>query len=323
MPAARIICTTKLDPEFFLPLDGYAIEMPELGSGATLERETVLALADGAVAIVSQGELRVDEDLLGRAPGLRIVANIARGFDNLDLDAMTRRGVWGTNVPDAFTAPTAEVALGLILMVTRKLAESAQFVRDGQWTSFEPGRWDGQTLVGKTLGLIGFGKIGQATAVRAAGFGLRVIYHQRTRIAHPDAEWAPLDDLLGTSDIVSLHVPATPQTRHLVNDQTLALVKPGAILINTARGVVVDEAALLRALESGRLGGAGLDVTEFEPRVEEALRRQPNVVITPHLGGGTVESRRAARLHAIANVAEVLAGRPPLSPLNTVGTLKR
>jgi glyoxylate reductase len=318
MPAGRIICTTKLDPEFFRHLDGYGIEMPELGAGITLDRETVLDLAGEAVAIISQGELRVDEELLGRAPKLRIAANIARGFDNLDLDAMTRHGVWGSNVPDAFTAPTAEVALGLILMVTRKLAESARFVRDGQWTSFEPGRWDGQTLVGKTLGLIGFGKIGQATAARAAGFGLRVIYHQRTRITAAGAEWAPLDELLRASDIVSLHVPATPQTRHLIDDAALAAMKPGAILINTARGAVVDEAALMRALQSGRLGGAGLDVTEFEPRVEEALRRQPNVVITPHLGGGTVESRRAARAHAIGNVAEVLAGRPPLSPLNTV-----
>jgi glyoxylate reductase len=204
-------------------------------------------------------------------------------------------------------------------MMMRRLDESARFVREGSWRSFEPGRWDGQTLEGKTLGLIGFGKIGQAVAARATAFGMTVIFHQRTRIPHPTARWVPLDELLEASDIVSLHVPATAETRHLIGDEALARMKQGAVLINTARGVVVDEGALVRAIVSGHLGGAGLDVSEHEPRVHEALLRHPNVVVTPHLGGGTVESRRMARAQAIANVAEVLAGRRPLTPLNDIG----
>lgn len=316
MPAPRIILTTKLDDDLLTGLRDYDLIMPESGDGVTLGRSEVIAALAEAVAIVNQSELRVDDELLASGPNLRIIANISRGFDNLDLEAMTRRGVWGSNVPDAFIAPTAEVTLGLILMVTRKLAEGAAFVRAGEWSSFEPGRWDGQTLVGKTIGLIGFGKIGQAVADRAASFGLDVIYYARTKVSHPIARRVPLDELLERADIVSLHVPLTPETRHLFDDATFSRMKPGAILINTSRGAVVEEAALIRALDTGRIAGAGLDVCEFEPRIPEELRRRTNVVITPHLGGGTRESRRAAREHAIANVVNVLAGHSPLSPLN-------
>lgn len=318
MPAPQIILTTKLDDDLLSELKEYDLVMPASGNGVTLDRAEVHAALAESVAIVNQSELRVDDELLARGPKLRIIANIARGFDNLDLDAMTRHRVWATNVPDAFIAPTAEVTLGLLLMVTRKLAEGAAFVRSGEWTSFEPGRWDGQTLVGKTIGLIGFGKIGQAVADRAAGFGLDVIYYARTKVPHPIARWSPLDELLSRADIVSLHVPLTPETQHMFDDARFSRMKPGAILINTARGAVVEESALIRALETGQLGGAGLDVCEFEPHVHEELRRRDNVVVTPHLGGGTRESRRAAREHAIANVASVLAGNRPLSPLNDI-----
>lgn len=318
MSDGRIICTTRLDSDLLEPLSGFRIVMPEQGDGFTFSRGEVVSLLGDTVAIINQTELKVDQELLAAAPTLKIVANIARGFDNLDLEALTRNGVWGTHVPDSFTAPTAEVTLGLLLMVTRKLAEAAAYVREGSWTSFEPGRWDGTLLEGKTLGLIGFGKIGQAVADRAKGFGLEIIYHQRSKADRSDAQWVPFDELLARSDVVSLHVPATRETRHLINDIALRTMKPGSILINTARGVVVEDDALLRAVESGHLSGAGLDVTEFEPRVADALRQHPNVVITPHLGGGTRESRRSAREHAIANVVNVLAGKPPLSPVNKI-----
>jgi glyoxylate reductase len=287
--------------------------------GVLMARAEVLAAVGGAIAIVNQGELGVDAELLDYAPNLRIVANIARGFDNLDLAAMTARGVWATNVPDAFAAPTAEVALALMLMVMRRLGEADRYVQAGEWTRFDPGRWDGATLVGKTLGLIGFGKIGQAVANRARAFGMEIIYTQRHRVDDSDATWLPLDELLARADIVSLHMPATPETFHMINAETLGRMKPGAVLINTARGSVVDECALVEALRRGHLGGVGLDVAEHEPRVHPALLAQRNVVITPHLGGGTVESRREARSWAIANVAAVLAGNAPLSPLNDLG----
>ncbi|MGH2561577.1 MAG: 2-hydroxyacid dehydrogenase [Thermomicrobiales bacterium] len=302
--------------DLFGPLGPTRIIMERTVDGALMTREAVILASREADAILNQGEVRVDAGLLEQAPRLRIVANIARGFDNLDLDAMTRRGVWATNVPDAFTAPTAEVALGLMLMVMRRLAEGDRSVRAGSWASFDPGRWDGHTLVGKTLGLIGFGLIGQAVAERARAFGMSVLYHQRRRIDASGAVWASLDDLLARADVVSLHVPATPETYHLIDKDAFASMRPGAVLINTARGSVVDEQALVAALQSGRLGGAGLDVAEQEPRIDPVLRTMDNVVITPHLGGGTVESRLAARQHAIANVAAVLRGERPLSPLN-------
>lgn len=316
--AAHVVCTTRLPPELLAALAAYRITQPDEDDGRLLRREEVLAAVADADAIINQSELKVDAALLAHAPRLRVAANIARGFDNLDLAAMTARGVWATNVPDAFTAPTAEVAFGLLLMVARRLAEGDRHVRAGEWTRFEPARWDGMCLVGKTLGLVGLGKIGAAMAARAAAFEMRVVYTQR--VPAPDAPypWLPLPELLAAAAVVSLHVPATPETARLINADAFARMKPGAILINTARGSVVDEVALVAALTSGRLGGAGLDVAEREPLLPDALRTLPNVVVTPHLGGGTVESRRAARECAIGNVAAVLRGKPPLTPVNTV-----
>lgn len=312
-----VICTGPLPAELLEPLGDARVILPEPGTGL-MGRDEVLAAVPRADAIVNQAELRVDTELLDRAPRLRIVANVARGFDNLDLDAMATRGVWATNIPDAFTAPTAETTLGLMLMTLRRLAEGERYVRAGEWTGFEPGRWDGFGLAGKTLGLIGYGKIGRAVADRARAFGMEIVYYRRTPCesdADHAARWLPLDALLAAADIVSLHVPATPETYRLIDARALARMKPNAVLINTARGSVVDEAALVAALRAGRIWGAGLDVAEAEPHVHPALRELPNVVITPHLGGGTVESRVAARVEAIANVAAVLRGERPRSPL--------
>lgn len=313
-PWGRVIFTRKQAAEGLEPLGGAEIVMPR-GDAIVLSRDEVLAAVAEATAIVVFADLRVDDELLDAAPRLKIVANVARGFDNFDLDALERRGVYATNVPDAFTVPTAESALGLLLMTMRNLARGDRFVRAGSWTLFEPGRWDGQTLEGKTLGLVGYGKIGQAVAHRAAAFGMTIVFHQRTPGDQDTYRWLPLDELLAISDVVSLHTPATPETRHLINEDTLARMKSGSVLINTARGSVVDEAALAAALERGHLAGAGLDVTECEPAVHPSLLALDNVVITPHLGGGTVESRQAARACAIANVAAVLAGQPPLNPI--------
>jgi glyoxylate reductase len=227
--------------------------------------------------------------------------------------------VWATNVPDAFTAATADATLGLLLCLARRLAEADRYVRSGRWEEdgFRPGAWDGLLLAGKTLGVVGYGAIGQAVARRARAFDMPVIYHRRRQSADPDHR--PLDALLAESDVVSLHVPLTDQTRHLINAARLQQMKRGALLVNMARGPVVDEAALAAALESGHLAGAALDVFEHEPRVTPALLGMPQVVLAPHLGGGTTESRSWARLTCARNVAAILQGRQPPDAVNRPG----
>lgn len=275
----------------------------------------------GAEAMVTWGYIRVDGALVDNAPDLAIVANIAVGADNLDRDALADRGIWATNTPEAFAVPTAEVALALMLGVLRRTSDAERYLRAGHWQRAEPGRWDGRTLAGKVLGLVGFGQIGQETARRALAFGMRILYHSRRQVpaeierAH-QAEWTTLEDLAARADVISLHTPLTPETRHLIDDRILRLARPRAVLINTARGRVVDQDALIRALREGRLAGAGLDVFADEPAVPAALLELPNVMLLPHVGGAAIEARAAAFRHALENVVEVLAGRPPLSPVN-------
>jgi glyoxylate reductase len=268
-------------------------------------------------AIINQGELPIDGGLLAAAPRLRIVANAAIGVNNFAPDAMRARAVWGTNTPDAFVDATADCTLGLLLTLARRLGEGERFVRAGRWTSFAPGTWDGVLLRGRTLGIVGYGRIGRAVAARAAPFGLRVIHHSRTASGEPG--WRPLDTLLAEADFVSLHTPLTPATHHLIDSRRLALMKPGARLLNLARGPVVDEPALIAALQSGRLAGAALDVFADEPHVPEALRTMENVVLTPHVGGGSHEGRRLAQAQCIENVRRVLAGDAPLPACVVVG----
>lgn len=293
-------------------------------AGVGFDDAALRAVLPRADALVTWGFVRVDATILDLAPRLRIVANIAAGTDNLDLAELERRAVWATNVPDAFATPTAEVAMALMLAVMRRVSEGERFVRSGAWHASEPGRFDGFTLEGKQLGLVGFGRIARAVARRAGAFGMHVVYHARSE-APADvarslaAEGMPLDSLLASSDVVSLHVPLTPATHHLIGAKELARMKPGAVLINTARGKVVDEVALVAALEAGRLGGAGLDVFHEEPSVPEALLELPNVTVTPHLGGATREARREAQRHALRNVRAVLEGNAPLSPLHRLG----
>lgn len=315
-PRPLVVHTTPIGPDILTSIDfADIIEIKPEQS-----RQELLAAVANASGLINPGNLPIDAELLDGSPNLKIIANAARGFDNLPLDELARRGIWATNVPDAFTASTAEVTLGLMLMVMRRMAEGAEYVRRGAWDRFVPGEWDGHSLVGKTIGLIGYGLIGKAVARRARAFDMNVVHTQRRNLPDADCPWVPLDELLATSDVVSLHTPLDAGTYHLMNRERLAMMKPGAILINTARGKTVDEAALLESLQSGHLGGAGLDVTEFEPKVAQALYERIDVVITPHLGGGTLEARRAAQEHAVANVAAVLRGGVPAMPLNNPGT---
>lgn len=281
-----------------------------------IDPEVMRSALRRAHAIVNPSNLPLTTAMLDEAVHLQIVANVARGYDNIDPVDLARRGIWATNVPDAFTVPTAEVTIGLLLMVARHLERGAATVRRGAWSTVVPGEWDGFSLAGKTLGIVGYGQIGQAVAERARAFGMRVVYSQRRPVTDSPDTYLELDELLARSDVVSLHAPLTDATHHLIDADRLARMKAGAVLINTGRGGLVDQAALIAALESGHLRGAGLDVVEEEPFVPERLRVMPNVVITPHLAGSTVESHAAAQDLAMSNVIAVLRGERPESALN-------
>lgn len=312
----RVLVTLKIPPEDLAPLDGLAEIVMSPYSWDVMPRPEILAKIGDCEGLLSQGELRVDEELLASAPRLKIAANAAMGIDNLDLEALTRRGVWATNTPSAFVESTADLTLGLMLSTVRRIAEGDKFVRRGEWekTGFQPIRWEGLLLGGRTLGMVGYGQIAQAVEKRARAFGMRVLHHRTRRSDHPDCR--NFEELLAESDIVGLFVPLSPSTHHLMNGETFDRMRRGAILINVARGKVVDETALVAALESGKLGGAGLDVFEAEPVVAPALLTMENVVLTPHLGGSTREDRRGGRLEAAENVARVLRGEAPLTPVN-------
>ena len=312
----KVLITNHVPDDHLEPLLGLAEIIKGPSGGPMCSREELLALAPELDAIINQHELTVDRELLAAAPKLRIVANVAIGYNNLDIAALDEAGVWASNAPDAFSEPAADHTLGLLLAVARRVPEADAYVRSGQWAKdgFQPGPWDGMLLGGKTIGIVGFGQIGQAVAKRAEAFGMRVIFHNTS--GQKDPRYRPIEALLAESDVVSLNCPLVPATRHLLNAQTIALMKRGAIVLNMARGPVIDENALAAALASGHLGGAGMDVAENEPQIHPGLLAQKNVVFSPHIGGGTVESRKQARLTCARNIAEVLQGRPPLNPVN-------
>jgi len=312
----KILITNHVPDDHLEPLLGLAEIIKGPSAGPMCSREEVLALAPELVGIINQHELAVNRELLSAAPNLRIVANVAIGYNNLDIPALDEAGVWASNCPDPFSEPAADHTIALLLAVARRVPEADAYVRSGQWAKdgFQPGPWDGMLLGGKTIGIVGFGQIGQGVAKRAEAFGMRVIFHNTS--GQNDPRYRPLEALLAESDVVSLNCPLVPATRHLLNAQSIALMKRGAIVINMARGPVVDENALAAALASGHLGGSGMDVAENEPQIHPGLFAQKNVVFSPHIGGGTVESRKQARLTCARNVAEVLQGRPPLNPVN-------
>jgi glyoxylate reductase len=258
---------------------------------------------------------RVDATRLSRAPCLKVVANVAVGVDNVDLAAARARGVAVTNTPGVLTEATADLAFALLLTAARRVAEGDRLVRAGAWTGWAPGFLLGTRVHGATLGVIGLGRIGQAMARRARGFGMHVLYTQRTRLA-PELEralgasFAPLDDLIARADFVSIHCPLTQATRGLFDAQRLARMKPGSVLVNTARGPIVDEPALAHALVTGPLAAASLDVYADEPRVHAALLACPNAVLAPHIGSADRPTREAMARMAAENVLAVLAGRP-------------
>ncbi|MCX5741238.1 MAG: D-glycerate dehydrogenase, partial [Proteobacteria bacterium] len=250
----------------------------------------------------------------GLRPRLRVVANCAVGVDNIDLRACAARGILVANTPDVLTEATAEFAFLLALAVARRLGEGERLVRSQAWTGWALDQLLGVSLVGATLGIVGMGRIGQALARRARGFGMEVVFAGRTD--HAPYERVELDDLFARADVVSLHCPLTPATRHLVDGARLARMKPTAILVNTARGGCVDEEALFEALTAGRLHGAGIDVYAHEPAIDKRFYTCPRLVLAPHIGSATTKTRTAMAQLCVHAVREVLAGR---QPANLVG----
>jgi glyoxylate reductase len=276
------------------------------------------AESDGIISLVTDG---IDDELLARAPNLRVVANYAVGFDNIDVEAATRRGVVVTNTPGVLTETTADLAWTLLMATARRVVEAEAFTRSGKWKSWQPELLLGQDVHGSTLGLIGLGRIGAAVARRASGFEMTILYHDVVRREDLEASlglrYRPLEDVLSESDFVSVHTPLTPDTKHLINRNRLRLMKRTAILINTSRGPVVDEAALHEALRDGVIWAAGMDVYEREPLpLDSPLLSLPNVVALPHVASASFETRSRMAEMAAENCLAVLNGRVPANPVN-------
>ncbi len=276
-----------------------------------LERDELLARVVGRHGLMTMLTDRIDDELLDAAgPQLRVVANFAVGFDNVDVGACTRHGVVVANTPDVLTRATAELTLAALLALVRRVAEGDRLIRRRERWIWAPNMMLGRGLAGRVLGLVGYGRIGREVGRLAEAFGMHVIHTRSTG-------GVPLEELLATADVVSLHVPLSERTRHLIDERALGLMKPTAVLVNTSRGPIVDEAALARALAGGTIAGAALDVFEREPEVTEALLELENVVLVPHLGSATLETREAMGLLCVEALrAVLLERRVPANALN-------
>jgi glyoxylate reductase len=307
------IAVTRWIPDDAVKLLAEAGDVAVSPADRPLTTDELHEFVAGADAVVGMLHDRLDGALADAAgPGLKVVANVAVGYDNVDVPALAGRGIVVTNTPGVLTDATADLAFGLLLAITRRLGEGERLLRSRTPWSFHLGFLLGSGLQGKTLGIVGFGQIGRAMAKRAEAFGMSIVYTGRSK-QDTDAEFVSFEELLARADVVSLHCPLTPETRHLVDAAALRAMKPGAYLVNTTRGPVVDEAALADALEAGEIAGAALDVFEKEPEVEPRLLGRDDVVLSPHLGSATVETRTAMAVLAARNVVAVLAGRPPLT----------
>lgn len=311
----RTLVTRRLPSSVIAKLEAASEVDLYTGSGA-IAREELLARVNGVDAIVCLLTDKIDDGALAAAgPQLKVVANVAVGYNNIDVAACRQRGVVVTNTPDVLTNACADFTWGLILAVTRRLGEGERVVRAGQWRGWALDYMLGMELRGKQLGLVGMGRIGRAVAAKAPAFGMTVAYTARTNAELPGAVQMPLDRLLATSDIVSLHCPMTPDTQHLIDQKSLARMKRSAYLINTARGPVVNEAALAWALKERLIAGAALDVYEREPEIHPDLMKLENVVLIPHLASATTETRTAMADLAASNAIAVLNGQPPITPV--------
>ena len=320
MPRPRVLVTTRVPAPAVEFLRAHADLDIRDEKGAMPRAEFLRRLAgkDGALCVLLD---RLDAEAFDAgAPTLRVAANIAVGYDNVDLTAAAARGIVVTNTPDVLTDAVADFTVGLILSMTRRITEGDRFVRAGRWKGWALDFMLGAEIRGRQLGIVGYGRIGRAVADRVRAFGMRIAYalppDGEPRAPEGDeARGMPLDDLLATSDVVTIHVPLGAATRHLIRGREIRLMKPTAFLVNTARGPVVHEGELASALRDRVIAGAALDVFEREPEVHPDLLTLENLVLAPHLGSATVETRTAMAMLAARNLVEVLEGRPALTPV--------
>lgn len=315
-----VLVARAIFPETLARLRGH-FEVDDNQGDEVLAPEQLRLRLAGKAGLLATGSERVDAALLAANPQLRVVANMAVGFDNLDVAAMTACGVVATNTPDVLTETTADFGFALLMATARRVTESERWLRDGRWTRWRFDLFNGAEVHGATLGILGMGRIGQAIARRGAcGFGMKVIYHNRSRLAAQveaalGARWVDKAELLAESDHLVLVLPHTVQNHHAIGAAELAAMKPGATLVNIARGGIVDDQALARALRDGPLAAAGLDVFEGEPAVCPALLARANTVLTPHIASATDRTRRAMAECAADNLIAVLSGGRPATPV--------
>ncbi len=288
---------------------------------APIDRATLLEKASGVDGLLCTLSDKIDEELLSRCPGLKVASNYAVGFDNIDVDEATRRGVLITNTPDVLTNATADLAFTLLLASARRVVEASEFLRSGDWKIWSPNLFLGQEVAESVIGIVGMGKIGHAVARRAAGFSMKILFHNRS--PKPDVEkelgakQVSLEELLRESDFISLHCPLNDETRGLIGERELKMMKKTSVLINSSRGPVVDQRALYRACSEGWIWGAGLDVFDEEPvPLDEPLLTLKNVTTLPHLGSATVKAREGMARKAAENLLAALEGRRPTDLVN-------
>ena len=316
----RILITGRLPHEVIFPLeDKFQLEMNH--EDRPMDRLKLLQSIGDKAGLLPMITDRIDEEVLDMAPRLRMIANFGVGYNNVDVKAATSRGIMVSNTPGVLTDTTAELAFALILAVSRRVAEGDRMVREGRFQFWAPMLFLGREVTGKTLGIVGLGKIGKTVARIAGSFHMRILYYNRHQLDAAEerelaVEYAYLETLLMESDIVSLHVPLTEETKHLIGENELAHMKTKAYLINTSRGPVIDEEALVSALRDGKIGGAGLDVYEHEPALSPGLDELDNVILLPHVGSGTHETRFRMGSLAVENLIAGLSDKVPPSLVN-------
>jgi glyoxylate reductase len=310
----KVLLTRRVPSSVLAPLEAQH-ELEVWPGEAAIPRQELLARVAGKDALITVLTDRVDDGVLEAGRDLKIVANIAVGYDNIDVAAVRRHGLVATNTPDVLTEATAEMTWALILGIARRMVEGDRLVRAGGWKGWTFDFMLGTELRGKQLGIIGAGRIGRAVAAKAPAFGMKAVFARRQGTPSRGADDRTLDEILVASDVITVHVPGSAATRHMIDRKAFARMKRSALFVNTARGSVVDEDALVWALQERLIAGAGLDVYENEPAVHPGLAAFENVILAPHLGSATRETRTAMADLAVRNVLAVLAGAPPLTPI--------
>lgn len=318
----KSVFVTRVLPGNFVDKLSKELDVEVYEKDGVISREELLRRIQGKDGVITLLNDKVDKEFFDAAGGgLKVVANYAVGYDNIDVEEATKRKVAITNTPGVLTESVAEYTWALILAVVRRVVEADSFTRKGNYRGWAPGMFLGMQLEGKTMGIVGLGRIGRWVAQRASrGFEMKVVYHNRSRDEKLEKEYGvsykSLDELLKLADVVSLHVPLTKETKHLIGEKELKEMKETAYLVNTARGAVIDEAALVRALKAGLIAGAGMDVFEFEPKITKELMKLSNVVLTPHIASATVEAREEMAHLAASSIRAVLMGNKPANLIN-------